>query len=156
MDLSLELHDLVLTMDRQAGELLAPFGVSLRQHIALTIIGQHPGLAGRDLAGGLRVSAPATTGIVRGLLGAGWVVDTAEPGSGNRQQLRLSDSGAELLRRTTAALGSDFDDLVRRSGHDPEALARALRDIHDLMRSPDPNPTDKNSTDKNATDKNGR
>ncbi|OYO16515.1 MarR family transcriptional regulator [Enemella evansiae] len=142
MDLSFELHDLVLTMDRQAGDLLAPLGVSLRQHIALTIIGQHPGLAGRELAGGLRVSAPATTGIVRGLLAAGWVVDAAEPGSGNRQQLRLSDSGTALLGRTTAALGSGFDELVRRSGHDPEALARALRDIHELMLSPEPTSDD--------------
>lgn len=137
MDLSFELHDLVLTMDRQAGAILAPLGVSLRQHIALTIIGQHPGLAGRDLAGGLRVSAPATTGIVRGLLAAGWVVDAAEPGSGNRQQLQLSDAGAALLGRTTAALGSDFDDLVRRSGHDPETLARTLHDIHRVLLASD-------------------
>lgn len=142
VNLSLELHDLVLTMDRQAGAILAPLGVTLRQHIALTIIGQHPGLTGRDLATGLRVSPPATTGIVRSLLSAGWVLDTTDPGSGNRQALRLSEPGAALLARTTAALGSEFDDLVRASGHDPDQLARALYDIHQRLLATEPaNPT---------------
>ena len=60
-----------------------------------------------------------------------------------------SDAGAALLGRTTAALGSDFDDLVRRSGHDPETLARTLHDIHRVLLASD-------TTDTNDTQPPGR
>ncbi|OYO23096.1 MarR family transcriptional regulator [Enemella dayhoffiae] len=133
MDLATELHDLVLTMDRQAAEVLRPLGVNLRQHVALTIIGEHPGLTGRQLAGGLRVTGAAASGIVRGLVTDGLAEADAAPGSGNRQSLRLTPAGTELLGRTTGALGSSFDEVVRRSGHDPDRLAAALHDIHQQL-----------------------
>lgn len=133
LDLAYELHDLVLTMDRRTAAMLAPLGLTLRQHIALTIVAEHPGLRGRDLAGGLGITGAGATGVVKALVAAGLVEDTARPGQGNRQALRLTGAGRERLERSTAALSGSFDDTVRRAGHDPVHLARALRDITELL-----------------------
>lgn len=135
MDLAFELHDLVHTMDQQATTLLRPLGLTLRQHTALVVLDQHPGCQGRHLAAALGVTPAATTGVVKGLARAGWVVDEAPAGTGNRQQLCLTAEGAAMLRRSTAALGDPFDDVVRGCGHDPDALGAALRRITDRLRT---------------------
>lgn len=135
LDLAYELHDLVLTMDRDATAILEPLGLTLRQHTALVIIGEHPGLRSRDLAAGLGVTPAAATGLVRVLTGEGLVKDEARRGEGNRRSLHLTPEGSHLLARSAAALAGDFDELVRRTGHDPEQLAAALRDITDGLRA---------------------
>lgn len=134
-DLAYELHDLVLTMDRDAAAILKPLGLTLRQHTALVIINEHAGLRGRDLAAGLSVTPAAATGLVKTLTAAGLVHDAAQPGQGNRQSLHLTQTGKRKLAASAGALSGSFDDVVRRAGHDPEQLARALRDITDLLLS---------------------
>lgn len=129
------LHDLVHTMDQQATALLRPLGMTLRHHTALAILAEHPGIPGRDLAAGLQVTAPATTAIVKRLLAEGWVDDRAPVGSGHRQALHLTDRGRSALRRSSAALGTPFDEVVRAAGHDPQALASALADIIARLRA---------------------
>lgn len=133
-DAAYELHDIVLTMDRHAAALLQPLGLTLRQHTALVIIDEHPGLRGRDLAVGLGVTPAGVTGIVRTLTREGLVHDVAEPGEGHRQRLELTTAGRERLRASTKALSTPFDDVVRRAGHDPANLARVLRDVTAEMR----------------------
>lgn len=134
MDVAYELHDLVLTMDRQASGVLRGLGMTLRQHTALVIVAEHAGLRSRDLAAGLGITPAGATGVVKGLVTAGWVRDEAEPGSGHRQSLRLTPEGEGQLRASTEALGSSFDDVVRDAGHDPHALAATLRSITDRLR----------------------
>lgn len=140
LDLAYELHDLVLTMDRQAAAVLKPLGLTLRHHTALVIIEQHPGLRGRDLANGLKVTPAAATGVVRTLKSAGLIEDSSCPGDGNRQSLHLTPAGRTMLAASTDALSGSFDDVVRRAGHDPNHLAEALHDITKLLRSSEPIP----------------
>lgn len=134
MNLSHELHDLILTMDRQAEEMLGPLGLTYRRYVALVIVGQHPGLTGRHLAGGLGVTEAAASGLVRSLLDAALVRDVSPAGSGHRRQLALTDSGTELCRRATDTLGTRFDDAVRRLGLDPHQLARTINAIHRAIK----------------------
>lgn len=135
MDLAYELHDLVRTLDLAAERILRPDGLSYRRYVALVIIGEHPGVSGRDLAGALGVSDAAVSAIVRRLLGDGLVRDLTVAGAGNIRRLALTDGGAELRDRCSALLGSSFDENVRRVGIDPHELAATIRAIHDEVRS---------------------
>lgn len=127
-----ELHDLVLQMDRSAQERLAPWGLSYRRYVALVIVGEHPGLSGRDLAGGLQVSDAAVSKIVAGLAQEGLLLARPVPG-GHRRALTLTPAGRDVLGAATAALGDSFDALVRGCGIDPAALAADIRRIRDAL-----------------------
>ena len=130
MDLAHELHDLVLTLDRQAEALLQPDGLTYRRYVALVIIGEHPGMTGRDLAGALGVSEPAASGIVRRLITDQLIQDSSGAGSGHVRRLELTPSGQELLARASRRLGNTLDATVREIGIDPAELAETLHRIH--------------------------
>lgn len=134
MDLAHELHDLVLTLDRQAETLLQPDGLTYRRYVALVIIGEHPGLTGRDLAGALAVSEPAASGIVRRLIADQLIRDVSAAGSGHVRRLELTESGRELLARASGRLGNTLDTAVRSVGIDPDELAETLHRIHRAVR----------------------
>lgn len=134
LDLAYELHDLVLTMDKHAAILLRPLRLTLRQHTALVILAEHPGIQGRELAAALSITPAGATGLVKNLTAAGLVHDAAPAGHGNRQALRLSGRGEIVLAKSTEALSAPFDDIVRAAGHDPDGLARALHDITLTLR----------------------
>ena len=141
MDLAFELHDLVRTLDRWAEKILQPEGLSYNQYVALVILGQHPGITGRTLAGALGVTEAAGSGIVKVLLGAGYVDNRAAAGSGNRRELHLTEVGAEKAAHCGRLLGSSLDDNARTIGLDPQVLAQTIRDLHDevrTVRSPSP------------------
>lgn len=141
MDLAYELHDLVFTLDRDAETLLKPYGLTYRRYVALVIIGEHPGLTGRDLAGGLSVTEAATSGIVKKLLTQGLIRNLADVGSGHVRRLDVTDTGRDLQETCARLLGSSFDDNVRRLGIDPADLAATVRAIHDEVRKPPTSPT---------------
>lgn len=126
-----ELHDLVLQMDRSAEERLRPFGLGYRRYVALVVIGEHPGLAGRDLAGALQVTEAAVSKMVSALVADGLVV--AHQQAGRRRALVLTDAGRRVLEAATAALGDSFDRCVRECGIDPVELARDIRRIRDAL-----------------------
>lgn len=134
MDLAYELHDLVLTLDREAEARLRLVGLTYRWYVALLIAIEHPGLSSRDLARGLGVSDPATSGVVRRLIREGLVRDLAPAGSGNIRRLSVTDRGRRAVAQATDLLGTAFDDNVRRIGADPIDLARTIRAIHDEVR----------------------
>lgn len=136
MDFAYELHDLVLTLDRHAEALLRPEGLSYRRYVALVIVGEHPGLTGRDLAGGLGITEAAVSGLVRRLLADGLIHDLAPAGSGHVRRLAITDTGADLRDRGSTVLGSTLDDAVRRLGFEPAELAATIRTIHDAVRTP--------------------
>ena len=136
MDLAFELHDLVLTLDRTAERLLTPHGLSYNRYVALVVIAEHPGVTGRLLSNALRVSEAAASGIVRSLLDAGLVEDTAQRGDGNVRRLRATPAGVELRATCSDLLGSALDTAAWRIGVDPESLALSIRALHDQVRSP--------------------
>lgn len=135
MNLAHELHDLVLTLDRWAERMLRPQGLTYNRYVALVVVAEHPGVAGRHLAGALRVSEAAASGIVRSLLEAGLVENVAPAGSGHRRQLWITPDGGALLERCAALLGSSLDDNARAIGLDPQELARTIRALHDELRT---------------------
>lgn len=144
MDLAYELHDLVLTLDKQAEALLRPLGVSYRRYVALVIVDENPGLTGRDLARGLAVTEAAASGIVKHLLTEKLITDTAVAGSGHVRRLETTASGRAMRLECDGVLGTTFDDTVRRLGIDPEALAATIHSIHLAVLSPSPLPKDEN------------
>lgn len=142
MDLAYELHDLVLTLDRQAESLLRPLGISYRRYVALVIIDENPGLTGRDLSRGLAVTEAAASGIVKYLLVEGLVADTSPAGSGHVRRLEVTAAGRSMRHQSDDVLGTKFDDTVRELGFDPEALAATIHSIHDAVLAP-PSPLEK-------------
>lgn len=135
MDLAFELHDLVRTLDKWAERMLRPEGLSYNKYVALVIVSEHPGMTGRDLARALGVTEAAGSGIVRSLLDIGLMEDQAGTGSGNVRRLNITDIGAVLLERCSAALGSSLDDNARAIGLDPQELASTIRGLHDEVRT---------------------
>ena len=135
MDLAYELHDLVLTLDRWAEQRLRPHGLTYNRYAALVIVAEHPGITGRQLAGPLRVSEPGVSGILRDLLEAGLIENTAPAGAGHVRHLRITARGAGLLKRCSRELGSSLDDNARAIGLDPQELARTIRALHDEVRT---------------------
>lgn len=135
MDLAYELHDLVRTLDRMAERIVRPHGLNFNRYVALVIISEHPGLTGRDLSGALGVTEAAGSGIVRSLLTHGLIHDAAGIGSGNIRRLRLTENGADVLRRCSLELGTSLDDNARAVGIDPTGLAATIRALHDEVRT---------------------
>ncbi|WP_167132581.1 MarR family winged helix-turn-helix transcriptional regulator [Paramicrobacterium chengjingii] len=135
MDLAYELHDLVRTLDRMAEKILRPHGLNVNRYVALVIISEHAGLTGRDLSGALGITEAAGSGIVRSLLTRGLIHDAAVTGSGNIRRLRLTDDGADVLRRCSLELGTSLDDNALAVGIDPTGLAATIRALHDEVRT---------------------
>ncbi|MCQ9386780.1 MarR family winged helix-turn-helix transcriptional regulator [Brevibacterium moorei] len=136
-DLAYVLHDLVMTMDEQAGAKLRPFDLTMRKYVALTIIAEHPGVASKQVAASLRVTEAAMSGLVRSLGAAGLVVDAKVEGAGRAKALRLTARGTDVQERATAVLGRSFDDVVRAAGQDPQDLADRLQRITaELLEDP--------------------
>lgn len=127
--LAYDLHRLVRALDRSAEVRLAPFGISYARYLALLIVGEHDGLTQRDLAGALGLSEPTASRTASALADAGWLAITRTPGSGNRRTLSLTAAGRDLLDEASTRLGSDFDDVVRSMGRDPDALADDVRHL---------------------------
>lgn len=131
------LHELVLTMDAQGERKLAPFGLSMRRFVTLTIVGEHPGVVARRLADAVGVTEAGMSGIVRDLVEAGLVRAEGVPGAGRAKPIVLTPAGERRLVEATAALGGSFDDVVRAAGEDPDDLsARLCRVIAQLSADP--------------------
>lgn len=125
--LAYDLHILVRALDRSAEVRLAPFDLSYARYLALVIVGDHDGLTQRELAAALGQSEPTASRTVTALADVGWLEAVRTPGAGNRRTLTLTVSGRDLLDRASASLGSDFDDVVRAVGQDPDVIADQVR-----------------------------
>ena len=124
-----ELHVLVRALDRDAEVRLAPFGISYTRYLALLVIDGLEGMTQRDLAAVLGQTEPTAGRTASALADAGWLEVTRTPGGGNRRALSLTTAGRELLEAAGERLSSDFDDVVRGIGRDPDTLARDIRRI---------------------------
>ena len=79
-------------------------GVTPGQFGVLAIIDANPGLSQARLGGALGIDRSTLVGVLDGLERRGLVVRAAAPGDRRSHALRLSDKGAELLRRLAIAV----------------------------------------------------
>jgi DNA-binding MarR family transcriptional regulator len=125
--LSYELHKLTARLDRAADELLRrERGISYARFVALFAVGETNG-SQRDLALWLGQTEPSTSRMVTVLVDEGLLEVTRLEGAGNRHQLRLTTSGAQLVDRCGHLLEGRFEELVRRSGVPYDAYQRHTR-----------------------------
>lgn len=112
-DLSRSLHKLTARLDRAADAMLrSEAGVSYARFLALYMVGLEGADTQRALADRLGVSEPSVSRMVRVLTGSGWLEAFADPGGGNRHQLRLTTAGADLVERWGGELEERFAALV--------------------------------------------
>ncbi len=125
--LSYELHKLTARLDRAADGLLRSHAqVSYSRFLALFAVSQGAG-SQRDLARWLGQTEPSTSQMVGVLAEQGLLTVTTVAGAGNRRQLQLTGSGAELVDRCGRLLEGRFEELLRRSGVPYAAYQRHTR-----------------------------
>jgi DNA-binding MarR family transcriptional regulator len=116
-DLSRSLHRLTARLDRAADAFLrAQAGVSYSRFLALYMVGSEGADTQRALAERLDVSEPSVSRMVRVLADGGWLQAVSEPAGGNRNQLRLTAAGEELVQRWGAELEERLAALVDAAG----------------------------------------
>lgn len=131
--LGYELHKLTARLDRAADELLQrEEGISYARFLALFAVSQTNG-SQRDLAQWLGQTEPSTSRMVAVLVGEGLLEASRRKGGGNRRQLRLSNSGAQLVERCGRLLEGRFEEMVHRSGVSYESYQRLTRRLLDQV-----------------------
>jgi DNA-binding MarR family transcriptional regulator len=116
-DLSRCLHGLTARLDRSADAFLRGHaGVSYSRFLALYMVGSEGADTQRALAQRLGVSEPSISRLVRGLKEGGWLEIVAEPGGGNRNQLRLTSAGERLVARWGGELEERLAALLEAAG----------------------------------------
>jgi DNA-binding MarR family transcriptional regulator len=99
LTLSRNLHRLTARLDRAADRLLrVEAGISYARFLALYMVGLEGADTQRALAERLGVSEPSVSRMVRVLGEGGWLQTAADPGGGNRNQLRLTAAGEALVQ----------------------------------------------------------
>ena len=116
-NLSRKLHNLTTRLDKGADAILrAEAGVSYWRFLALYLVGVEGADTQRALATRLGVTEPSISRMVRVLAADGWLQSTSDPAGGNRNQLRLTSTGQQLVRRWGAELESRLAVLVEAAG----------------------------------------
>ena len=116
-DLSRSLHKLTARLDRAADAILrAEAGVSYSRFLALCMVGSEGADTQRALAERLGVSEPSVSRMVRVLADGGWLQTLPDPAGGNRNRLRLTPSGEQLVQRWGAELEERLAALLETAG----------------------------------------
>src|SRR5262245_16525463 len=124
-DLGRSLHALTARLDRAADEFLrAEAGLSYSRFLALYMVGAYGVDTQRVLAERLGVGEPSVSRMARVLTEAGLLETIADPGRGNRRQLRLTASGQQLVEGWGSRLEERLAALVEVS----DVPYRAYRD----------------------------
>lgn len=98
--LSRKLHKLTARLDRAAdARLRAEAGVSYSRFLALYMVGSEGADTQRALADRLGVSEPSVSRMVRVLADHDWLEVVPDPAGGNRNRLRLTLGGEQLVKR---------------------------------------------------------
>jgi len=97
-----ELRPLLLRINRRLRREALPTGPTVAQISLLVIIRERPGIGVRELAELERMSAPAMSGYVDRLEGAGLVARTQVAGDRRRVGLELTSAGRKLVRSARA------------------------------------------------------
>ncbi len=131
--LSYELHMLAARLDRAADGLLRrEQGISFARFLALFAIRETNG-SQRDLARWLGQAEPSTSRMVTVLADEGLLEVTRLDGAGNRRQLRLTNSGAQVVERCGRLLEGRFENVVRSSGVPYESYQSDTRRLLDQL-----------------------
>jgi DNA-binding MarR family transcriptional regulator len=116
-DLSRSLHKLTVRLDRAADAILrAEAGVSYARFLALYLVGSEGADTQRALAERLGVSEPSVSRMVRVLADSGWLQTLPAPAGGNRNWLRLTATGEQLVKRWGAELEERVAALLETAG----------------------------------------
>jgi DNA-binding MarR family transcriptional regulator len=116
-DLSRSMHKLTARLDRAADAILrVEAGVSYSRFLALYMVGSEGADTQRALAERLGVSEPSVSRMVRVLSEAGWLQSLPDPAGGNRNRLRLTASGEQLVKRWGAELEERLAALLETAG----------------------------------------
>jgi DNA-binding MarR family transcriptional regulator len=97
-----ELRPLLLRINRRLRREALPTGTTVGQISLLVIIRERPGIGVRELAELERMSAPAMSGYVDRLEGAGLVTRTQVAGDRRRVGLELTAAGRKLVQSARA------------------------------------------------------
>jgi DNA-binding MarR family transcriptional regulator len=98
--LSRTLHKLTTRLDRAAdARLRSAAGVSYARFLALYMVGAEGADTQRALAERLGVSEPSVSRMVRVLADHEWLEVVPDPAGGNRNRLRLTLAGEQLVER---------------------------------------------------------
>jgi DNA-binding MarR family transcriptional regulator len=138
-DLSRRLHRLTARLDRAADTLLrAEAGISYARFLALYLVGSEGADTQRALAERLGVSEPSVSRMVRVLAESGLLETMRAPIGGNRNQLRLTAAGEQLVTRWGMDLEERLASLVEAAGVPYRAyLAHTKRLLAALETPPD-------------------
>jgi DNA-binding MarR family transcriptional regulator len=116
-DLSRSLHRLTARLDRAADTILrVEAGVSYSRFLALYMVGSEGADTQRALAERLGVSEPSVSRMVRVLADGGWLQSVPDPAGGNRNRLRLTATGEQLVERWGAELERRLAALLESAG----------------------------------------
>jgi DNA-binding MarR family transcriptional regulator len=116
-DLSRGLHKLTARLDRAADAILrVEAGVSYSRFLALYMVGSEGADTQRALAQRLGVSEPSVSRMVRVLADGGWLETVPDPAGGNRNLLRLTATGEQLVKRWGAELEERLAALLETAG----------------------------------------
>jgi DNA-binding MarR family transcriptional regulator len=136
-DLSRNLHRLTARLDRAADTFLrAEAGVSYPRFLALFLIGSEGADTQRALADRLGVSEPSVSRMVRVLVESGFLETMRAPTGGNRNQLRLTGAGEQLVTRWGAALEERLASLVDAAGVPYRAYLTHTRHLLAALETP--------------------
>jgi DNA-binding MarR family transcriptional regulator len=116
-DLSRSLHRLTARLDRAADAILrVEADVSYSRFLALYMVGSEGADTQRALAERLGVSEPSVSRMVRVLADGGWLQTLPDPAGGNRNRLRLTARGEQLVQRWGAELEERLAALLEIAG----------------------------------------
>jgi DNA-binding MarR family transcriptional regulator len=129
LGLANELRPVLLRIARQLRREARQFGLTAGQATLLSVIDDHPGISGRELAEHEGVSAPGMSASLDRLEGAGLVVRT-RAADRRRVGITLSDEGLRVLRsvrrKRTAWLAERLERLSEEERRAVEEAVKAL------------------------------
>jgi DNA-binding MarR family transcriptional regulator len=117
LTLSRKLHKLTARLDRAAdARLRADAGISYPRFLALYMVGSEGADTQRSLAERLGVSEPSVSRMVRVLADHQWLEVVPDPAGGNRNRLKLTPAGQQLVESWGGELEARLANLLEAAG----------------------------------------
>jgi len=136
LTLSRKLHKLTTRLDRAADlRLRRDAGISYPRFLALYMVGSEGADTQRALAERLGVSEPSVSRMVRVLADHDWLEVVPDPAGGNRNRLKLTHAGEQLLESWGGDLETRLADLVEAVGVDYGTYLSQTERLLDALES---------------------